>query len=345
MSAGVRIRTRAGLALSAAAALRGGPAAIAYLGGSVTAQRPGYVGHLHALLCDGWGQPHQAVRAGVGGMGSIAGVFLTDELVLARTPTLCFVEFTTTDAGGATPHERVGLAAAAIVAKLSRAGCGTCFLHLPRADAGAAYAAVRDRVEAVADQRAVPSVDVSEFGAQALRDVVHTTPSGAEAIAAGVAGALLGIAPVARPATEPDAPLLLDARTEPAGATEVEPCGATREGRYRLTLPYVEIAPGSAARRTFAGELWGLVVIAGPRSGLVRISAAGRSENLLVFDEYCHYERLTAILLEDPCPAGADVVIAPLADPVDRTMTRRPVPPEPEDGTALKLVAYMVRPC
>lgn len=63
---------------------------IAYLGSSVTVQRrDGYRTRLHAALCERSGRPHRPVFAEVGGVGSISGLFLLDDLVLRHRPGLC----------------------------------------------------------------------------------------------------------------------------------------------------------------------------------------------------------------------------------------------------------------
>src|SRR5436305_597593 len=82
------------------------PGAIAYLGASVTQQRDGFRPRLHARLEESLAAPRM-VNAGIGGVGSMAGLFYMDDFVLPRRPELCLVEFLTADIGGFTPTNMV----------------------------------------------------------------------------------------------------------------------------------------------------------------------------------------------------------------------------------------------
>ncbi len=344
----IRVTTRSGLPREVAVGLRTAPVTIAYLGASVTAQQHGYRARLHAALCSALGQPHRSINAGIGGIGSISGAFLADDLVVAHRPALCFVEFTTGDAGDAARPELVAPGVEAIVLKLRRIGCAACLLHLPRADAAAAYRDALDRQEQVAERHGIPSIDLSGVDAAGLlRDVVHTTEPGSQEIAEAIARAVIDLEPASPlpvTAAPSDTPLL-DAGVEEARTSDVEPAGEAREGRFRLSIPYVEITPGQAFVRPLAGELWGLLLVVGPRSGVVRAGNGESFEDVVTFDEHCHYERISTVLLRTPLPAGATIRIEPSDVAVDREHVRRPLPADTPPGTVLKLVGYLVRPC
>src|SRR6476660_3508046 len=113
---------RAGLS-SLADKLTTQPCKIAYLGASVTAQQAGYRPLLHQWFIEQSGQAHEAIHAAIGGIGSAAGVFLMDDLVVRRKPHLCLIEFTTGDVSSGTPLPLVGPAIEGMVRKLHQIDC------------------------------------------------------------------------------------------------------------------------------------------------------------------------------------------------------------------------------
>jgi lysophospholipase L1-like esterase len=337
--------------------LRRGPCTIAYLGASVTAQRDGYRPRLHEAVCRETGHPHTSVAAGIGSVGSISGVFLMDDLVLRHRPDLCLIEFSITDMAGKTPPEAVEPAVEGIVLKLRDADCQACLVHLYRPGAPvdgdhpvlAAY-------ERVAERHGVPVVDVAgalgerlragELGPDdVLRDFVHTTPGGSALVAEAVARGLREIADAApeqrsTPAGAPHPDSFRHARVAPVGPDMVADPARASVARFRLVSEYVEIAVGNRFECVFDGELVGLVVIVGPSSGIVRVSAGGDVQDLLLWDEDCHYDRLSTGVLPRRCPAGTPVTIEPTDAAVDTSNARRPVEPTEK---RLRVVGFMVR--
>jgi lysophospholipase L1-like esterase len=183
---------------SVLARLRETPGTIAYFGASTTAQKRGYRPNLHAALMSVLGGEQRAVNAGIGGIGSLAALFLIDEFVLAAQPQLCFVEFTTSDEVGLTPLHLLADGLAAIVAKLRAHGCEPCFLHLFRTDRRSER--VLEIYERVASELHVSTIDLSAAagtplaeGASLLRDTVHTSELGGEAVAEAVARAVASV--------------------------------------------------------------------------------------------------------------------------------------------------------
>ena len=183
-------------------AIRLRPFNIGYLGASVTAQRSGYVAPLHAELVRRTGQAHQAIVAAIGGLGSISGAFLMDDLLRDRTPDLCFVEFTTTDVEGYTPLHQVGPAVEGILRKLIRQGVQPVLLHLFRIDTEYGPGnPVISAYERVAEHYGVPSINLAEQwmrdqawsqGAY-LRDSVHLSEAGAVVCAGQILDELLAL--------------------------------------------------------------------------------------------------------------------------------------------------------
>jgi glycosyltransferase involved in cell wall biosynthesis len=328
------------------ARLRSEVCTVAYMGASVTAQKDGYRPRLHAMLQRRFAREHVMVNAGTGAIGSIGGLFLMDQLVLRHRPDLCFIEYATTDTIGTTPAAFVGPVLEEIVCRLREAGCEPCILLLPRAqeaDQGI------DAYRSVASHHGVVLIDVAasfdagDLTERVLRDVVHTTFAGAETIATRIADDFDSILdPTGAPIGSEDR--LFDrsfrGATLVAATTEhLREASAGSVGTFRLSMPYVEVEPGGGFDCTFDGELVGLVVVVGPRSGV--IAAGGREFTL--FDRWCHYERLSTVVFEPGFPPGAPVTVAPTNRAVDRTICEEPL--EADVRTTLKVVGFMVRPC
>jgi glycosyltransferase involved in cell wall biosynthesis len=329
------------------ARLRSGPCAIAYMGTSVTVQKDGYRPLLHAKLQSRLGRDHVMVNAGTGAIGSVGGLFLMDHLVLRHRPRICFIEYATADAERYTPAPLVGPVVEEIVLRLREAECEPCFLLFPRADQSAAGL---DAYVEVAGHHGVAWIDVGGALEEAglgsddvLRDVVHTTPRGAEAYAEEIAvrfDSILdptGAAPAS--AGRHFDRSFEGARLLPASPERLRDPGACTIGRFRLLYPYVEIEPGARIECSFEEELVGLLVVVGPESGVIR--AGSREHNL--FDRWCSYERLSTVVFDPGFEPGSRVTIEPTDKPVDRSVLRGVVD-EPET-TKLKVVGFMVRPC
>lgn len=310
------------------AALRHGPQTVAYLGLSATAQRDSYRPALHTRLVSHTGQPHRAVNAGVGGVASSALVFLMDDLVLAHRPALCFIEATTGDVDGRIPHEDVPLAVEGIIVKLRAIGCQPCLLHLYRREHSSQPAhPVMDAYERVAAHYGVPSLHVGRHlddlfiaGLESVdalfRDQVHTTSSGAERTADLVMTGLdhlqfdNGIDP-----SSPREPLSAAAfgRGRVEAITAAHCATAPGQGRFRLHYPYLSLVPGNVlSYYSDDAALKGLSLIIGPSSGLVRIATAGGTREHQLKDAWCYFDRLWALMFDDPCEPGSSVIIEPL---------------------------------
>src|SRR6478735_7085835 len=193
---------------------------IAYLGNSVTAQRDGYVPHLHAHLGTWTSQPHHAFQLGLSGMGSMGCLFTLDSFVLNRKPDLCFIECTTGDSGSRPPLESVGPAIEGLVRKLRAIDCECCILHAYRADRSVEdFQPIIDRYERVADHYGIPSVHLGraiDLGLtsgewsleQLFLDGIHTTTEGGRVVATLIARALQTILSASLAAAPPLGPRL-----------------------------------------------------------------------------------------------------------------------------------------
>jgi GDSL-like lipase/acylhydrolase family protein len=352
----VRVTPRGGLG-GLGARLSTQPCTIAYLGASVTAQREGYRPRVHKAIRSRFAQDHRAVNAGVGGVGAVSAAFLMDRLVLRHRPDFCFVEYSSGDMGSTAPPGEIEAAVAGIVGKLRDAGCAPCFLHMYRAGWSSRCAEVVASWERVATRWNVPSIDVATSLVEAiesgllredelLRDVIHATPEGSRLVAAIVDRAFAQLAAAAHsvPTKMVPLPSSLDgddfrtARVIPASAEDAGGEAATR--LFRLQMAYVELGAGTPLARVLPGELLGLVVIVGPQSGVIRVRTAGDEQTVMLWDDTCWYERLSTVILDRRCPAGAEVTIELTDEPVDYSQCRRPI--EVTGRKSLKLVGYMV---
>ena len=343
------VQQRAGLG-DLPARLRSERCKIAYLGASVTVQRKGYRPKLHAALQTACGQEHAIVTAGISGSGSISGAFMMDQLVLAHRPHLCFVDFASRDAAGATAPPWVGPAVEGITTKLRAHGCQPCFLYMYRRDEGrGVYDRVQAAYEEVADHYGVPSIDVASHiregvagGSIALdtilRDVTHTTPEGAELIADAIARPVLAIQsgdPVELPGERLYEEGFADARVVPAREVPLTDANARGPGLFRFFYDYVAIAEGNRFECAFDGELVGMLLVLGPDTSGIRIAAPEDVREMVLRDDECFYERVGTFVFDRSYPAGTPVTIEPIEAPQAR----------PDDGVpvGLKVVGFLVR--
>ena len=321
----------------------GAPPPIAYLGSSVTVQRrDGYRPLLHAELCRRSGRPHRAINAGFGGVGSISGLFMVDDLVLRHRPSLCFVEFAPTDMLGLTPPDRLRAVLETLVVRLRNGGCEPCFLLLGRLDSPPHRESTLATYRKVAASQGVACVDLAdELDADPAtrRDVVHTSPAGAVRIAGAAAAAVAGIDPDGGrpPGVAPLSPALMQ-----ADATWLRDPEAGAAGTVGDLFGFVVARPGNPFTARLEGELVGLVVAVGPTAAGVRVIGGGHDETAVLWDEWCHYERLMTTVFEHPRPAGAEVCVECVPVQVDYSIAHRPVTDPDGVERDLRLIAFMV---
>lgn len=328
--------------------------AIAYLGGSVTAQKnDGYRSLLHPALRESLGRLARPISAGMGGMGAVAGLFFLDDLVLRHGPELCFVEFATTDMVGKTPAPRLEAVLEALVKRLREGECEPVFLLLGRLDHEATeQVRVVATYHRVAEAHGVLCIDLAdEIGSDGsvFRDHVHTSGKGAALIAERVAEeigpAVPPLGPPVKPTAEPD---FTEARLVPARLGQLTDPASGETGQLGNVFEYVRAWPGNEFRVEFEGELIGIAAAVGPTSGGVRTIVGGgaeeASESRCLWDYMCHYERLDTKIFRPAKPTGTPVRIQPFVDDIDYRVAFEP----PEDPANIvqdmALIAYMVRP-
>lgn len=311
------------------AALRSSPQTVAYLGLSATAQRDSYRPALHARLVSRTGLPHRPVNAGVGGVASSALVFLMDALVLAHRPVLCFIEATTGDFDGRIPEHDIPLAVEGLIVKLRAIGCQPCLLHLYRREYSSQRAhPVMSAYERVAAHYGVPSLHVGwhlddRFRAglepvdALFRDEVHTTPAGAERTADLVMAGLDHVQHGDGTGLRSARPLLSAAafdRGRVDAITDAHCATAPGQGRFRLYYPYLSLSPGNVlSYHSRDAALKGVSLIIGPSSGVIRITTARETRERQLKDAWCYFDRLWALMFDDPCAPDTPVTIEPLS--------------------------------
>jgi hypothetical protein len=272
---------------------------VAYLGNSVTAQRQSYVDFLHPILVSKWGADSKPLKAGLGGVGSLALAGLMDWLVIRHEPSVCFVECSLADAGGATPESRVAIGITSIVEDLLASGTRPIMLHLPRIDS---RSPLHDRVasiyRAVQNRYALTEVNLRHLvDPRGFRDGVHTTPALSERIAREIA---LQLGP-RMPDPSNHAPLDRHHRVRFVPATDGT-CitGTMSSSSFRLALPTVLLGVGGSFRFLAPGaQFLGLYVIAKASSGVVRLTGKDFREDIQVWDEWCERPRLQFVPLQD----------------------------------------------
>jgi hypothetical protein len=318
-----------------AARLAQGPATIAYLGNSVTAQRNGFRPHLHQWLIERFGHTHRAINAGFGGVGSIGSVATMDDLVLRHGPDLCFVECLTGDVGVG-DHAELGPAIEGIVRKLSAAQCAACFLLLPRADLDpSAHHPLVELHRSIAEHHGVPLIDLLDCAQGAdwyYRDKVHVTPRGGNHTAGLIGSALENLFAMPPAATTRSPLYAIDYQeTTMVAATSamLRDPGACRAGHFRLSYPYLEYGCDNAlCFGSDSAVLIGLLLVAGPHCGETLIG----EELHQLRDRWCDYERLHFYLLPQVHGPGPAIEITPVED-----SDAVPIP-------LVKLIALLTRP-
>jgi lysophospholipase L1-like esterase len=330
---------------------------IAYFGASVTAQKQGYRPALHLKLVQHFGRPHLPINAGVGGIGMAGGVFLMDDLVLARRPDFCFIEFSTADYSGALPLHESAAALEGALRKLAEIHCPAGLLHLYRDDADYSQTPpVVEAFDAVAAHYGVPSLHVGaylagEFAsglihkASMLKDVVHLTAQGAAWVAEAVFEAVVGMwASSPGPHSPATAPFYL----KPYQATHILPAPAVIQiedealtlGRFGGQYDFVQVREGQGFTVACHGTLAGMLVVVGPDSGV--IDAAG--QRIQLWDRWCTYERLQAVLFWPQFPPPGTPVRICLTDmPVDYSAAHDPALTDFGGKKSLKVIGFLVK--
>ena len=322
------------------------PGVVAYLGASVTAQQDGFRPRLQGRLEEVFASPRM-ITAGIGGVGSMAGLFLMDDLVLRHHPDLCLVEFLTADMIGYTPDALITDAVHGIAEKLLSAGCTPVFVYLNRGDLDPAR---RDRIlemwEGVAEALDVASIDVAPVMGEAgspqlaavLQDPVHLASGGADLVAEAIFSGLTELSSTEAPEPRRTARRARFGQTlvRPASLADVRDPHAARQRHFRLVFSYIEIGRETCFETKMHEELVGLVVVVGPGVGVIRVSDGSSAFELDLWDQWCTYDRLSAVVFPRPFAGGERITIKPVR--------ASPAAPDQSSPPRLSVIGFMAVP-
>lgn len=353
---------RAGLG-DLAARLGARPCRIAYLGASVTAQRDGYRPRLHEWLVRRFGQPHEAINAGIGAVGAMTAVFAMDDFVLCHGPDLCLIECSTGDIESQSPLLQLGPVVEGIALKLLATRCRPLFVLLYRHDRS--FDPPDDVIatyERVAAHHALPSINAGRSLERALRaqpalasewfrDGVHLTDAGSDVTADLLAGAIEGIsaasrvecapAPAASPLYRPD---YCETSIRAAGPSMLRHPSRHERHRLRLVCEYVQIGADNAFECRFDGRLAGVLVVKGPQSGVIRVRTPFDEREYCLWDEYCTVDRYGSVVFERPVPARTPVTMWLTDAPVDYGRSLQPLGDPAAIRRNLKVIGFLLLP-
>ena len=139
------------------------PCEIAYLGNSITVQKNSFHEYLHTLLTVQNKNISAPIKAGIGGVGSLACNFMANQLVLDRNPQIYFVEHFAGDMGGATPLEFIGGAVKGSVQKLLNQDIFVIFLYLFRPSTAHNTKTTLPIFEDIASRYKIPAINVYDY--------------------------------------------------------------------------------------------------------------------------------------------------------------------------------------
>ena len=80
-----------------------------------------------------------------------------------------------------------------------------------------------------------------------------------------------------------------------------------RLGRFRLALNYAELQAGNGLKIEFGThDIWGLLIVAGPKSGDILIEANDKRRIYPTWDKWCVRELLRSVTFDEPIPRGVE---------------------------------------
>jgi hypothetical protein len=229
------------------------------------------------------------------------------------------------DSGSKPPLESIEPVLEGIVRKLSAADCACCFLHAYRGDLTPDdLQPLLDKYEKVADHYGIPSIQIGlaiangeASGAWSIDELfldrLHTTPKGAQVMANLTTLAMHQILALRQPSHKTvlhprlHADDLEGARLLLPDANMTMLPDAFQTGRFRLVLSLIDLQSGNGLCIEAApSDIWGLLIVAGPRSGVILIETNGTRQEYLTWDKWCDRELLRSVTLAEPVRRGAE---------------------------------------
>jgi hypothetical protein len=264
------------------------------LGNSVSAQKDGYAASLEADTCIPGILP--IVNASLGGVGSIGLVALNELLTSGRRAELVILETSLGDAAGATALDDLPMVLGELCDQATAiAERDVLALHIPRFDVSAETRAVFVSAhEEVLRARGIPSIDFSDtITEKDTVDGVHLALSGSRTVARGIAK-FLGETRQDQQHTPISEELPLSLDFIPISHPRWRTTGETSS--FRATLSTTRIGESDSAEIRLSGvEPLALVVIVGPRSGVISISSQENSVTIQTWDQWCTFRRIQIV--------------------------------------------------
>jgi len=331
------------------------PCQIAYLGNSITAQKNSFHEYLHVLLTAQYKDVSAPIKAGIGGVGSLACNFMANQLVLDRNPQICFVECFAADMGGATPLELIGGAVEGLVQKLISQDIFVIFLYLFRSSTAHDAQTILPIYEDIACRYQIPSINVNDYIEyqyigrydEILSDGVHTTPLGASVYAHYIASSLSSYLGNSTPQSLPE-PINLHSfiNTNIFLPTQFNPSNldVDRRGLFRLSFPYVEIRMGEKVMyESKSHHAIGFLFLADTQCGVISITDGDSNEPLIMqlADQWCEMPRIQAAYFKQPLTPSKRITIAIHSDAAALYGANGQVNTFVHTGDALKIFGFL----
>lgn len=368
-------QSRAGLG-SLQSKLTSGICKIAYMGSSVTVQKEGYRPYLQQWFRDYFGTDHLEIAAGIGGVGSMTGVFTMNEDVVQYRPDLCFVEYMVSDRENRrTPANKIEKVVEGIVRKLLFINCEVIFLYryIEKNGVDRLYEKTMLKHERVADHYGIPSINLCQYIQETyldsnlythedlFKDLTHTTTKGSELIAKCISDSFLQI--LEKPQTEIGIARneIQPIHSDHYGNTEILYINQTMikdQDRYQIgkcsdrvknhtgklkDYTYFEIDSQNEIQFSIQGELIGMMVVVGQDSGVVELISSHETSEYMLWDEWCHYDRFTTIIFDKYYENITELKLRITDFKIDYSTCRRPIENSEKIVNKLKVVGFMVR--
>lgn len=307
------------------------PIVVGYLGGSLTMMKQGWRPMFHQWLNQAHpaSEPHRAINAARGGVGSATGAFLIGDAIAGNDPDLIFVEYAINDSFDfLTPPDLRTQFVEGILHNIwtQHPNCDICLIYMHHIQRGDRIRKVVEEYERIADHYGIPSIHVGQYlidlvstgkwsflgespAPPLLKDECHPLGQGNRLVSEMIAGAFRQM--LENSATDRIAsPTPLSPNPLSGGRIlPVEP--EMIKGRYRIETGCVGNFPEPVTRYCMDRDSWleirvphtviGLYAVVGPTSGIMEMQTEdGETKSYTLFDEWCHYQRAsTCILVEN----------------------------------------------
>ena len=331
------------------------PCNIAYLGNSITAQKNSYCEILHAYLSAQYHEVGPAIKAAIGGVGSLACNFMSDQLVIARKPNICFIECSAADMGGATPTHFIEEAIEGLIKKLLDNNIFVIFLHLFRSTSIYDSCLILNKYQKIINKYQIPSINVfnyinstySDNSDKIVKDGIHTTPHGSLVYAKYIIHKIIPLLSSTMLVTQ-SKPLSLHPfiKTEISLPSKFLPqsFGADRHKLFRLTMPYVEtrleekIIHSSKDR-----HMIGFLFVADADCGVVDVTNLNTREvySIQLADRWCHTPRIQAAYFALPIGPLTTITLAPTLKSSTRHGANGQASDYVQSGRSLKVIGIL----